>query len=718
MPILNLGKNTQQQHPISIVLATMLVLLPAIGSSTENLLQDTLKSIIVSIFTLTAAVYLVRNKEHTKEASIHPIAWAPAILAFSALLSMLWSHTYLAGVEFSRWIILGILFIVGSKSINQLNFRLICWSIHLGAFIASTWVVLQFWFNLQFFAQGPNPASTFVNRNFFAEFLVCTIPFSLVIILQTKDRATAYLLTISLGFNLTALLMTGTRSALIAVAMFAVLIPYPLWRIRNLYCAKIWNIKSILIFFIVLLITLFITGTIKTQNPSLIKEYGYVTALERATSRTSTLYKTDTYIQGSFSIRASMWGDTFKMILKNPLWGVGAGAWEVNAPLYQNNGEILETDYYAHNELLQLLAEYGVFGWAFLFIVFIYLASAIFNTLNIKEVELKKEIPLRTTALSSIFILLIISNAGFPWRLATTGVLFILSLSILAASDARLNLHKKYTLTIQIKSAYKSAFLMLLALLIIAATYISYRAVRAEDRLVSAIRIGLTISRSKEPNHPNWASAKAEMLELAREGVLLNSHYRKLTPIVADSLASWGDWKNAVWFWESILLSRPYVTAIITNIAKGHIAMGNYSIAEAYINRARIIQPEAKSLAYVDILFLRNSGKILAAEAKATELLERGWKDKELLQIAYSLGKTSNNRELLIKTLEVGILAWPEKAVDGWLKLGDIYAASNSKINTEKALKCYQSAWNIAPQEYKATVLSVIPIAFQNLIEH
>lgn len=696
----------------------MLVLMPAIGSTTESLLQDTLKSIIASIFILTAAIYTTINKYPGKETTIPPVAWGPLILAAFALSSMYWSHTYLAGVEFSRWIILSALFFVGYRSIILQNFRILCWSIHLGAFIASTWVALQFWFNLQIFAQGPNPASTFVNRNFFAEFLVCTIPFSLIVILQAKDKAAAYILTFSLGFNIAALLMTGTRSGLVAASVLALLMPYSIWRIRKFYCKNQWNYVSTLLLFMVFFCGLLITGSIQTKNSNLIKEYGHVTAFERAKNRTTSLYKPDTYTQGSFSIRASMWRDTLKMIIQNPILGVGAGAWEIEAPLYQEKGEVLETDYYAHNELLQLVAEYGVFGWLFLLITGTYLISAIINTYKIKENDLKEEIPLRITALCSILAFLIISNAGFPWRLATTSVIFILCLSILAASDKRLQLHKKFTLTLNFRpNTQKTLILYSLIFLAFISAYISYEAVRAEDRLVNAIRIGLTISKSKDPNHPNWASAKVEMLELAREGVSINPHYRKLTPIIADSFASWGDWKNAVWFWESILQSRPYVTAIITNIAKGHVAMGNYLIAEQYIERARSIRPDARSLAYVEILLLKNSGKVEAAEVMTLELLDRGWRDKELLQLAYTLGKSTNNSSLLIKTLEAGIMAWPERALDGWLKLGEIYVASNSKENTEKAIKCYQSALDIAPREYRSTVFSMIPIQLRGFIQ-
>ena len=57
----------------------------------------------------------------------------------------------------------------------------------------------------------------------------------------------------------------------------------------------------------------------------------------------------------SASALASLCGLTFAA-------GLGAGAWENRIPLYQADGAQLETDYYVHNEFLQLVAEYGLVG--------------------------------------------------------------------------------------------------------------------------------------------------------------------------------------------------------------------------------------------------------------------------------------------------------------------------------------------------------------------
>ena len=117
---------------------------------------------------------------------------------------------------------------------------------------------------------------------------------------------------------------------------------------------------------------------------------------------------------------------------------MGAGAWEVDIPLYQDEGSQLETDYYVHNEILQLLAEYGLVGWLFLLALFGYLSLAAWKTLRDDSPEAQAEAPMRAITLLAMLMCLIISNAGFPGRMASTGAVCGLMLAILGAADARL----------------------------------------------------------------------------------------------------------------------------------------------------------------------------------------------------------------------------------------------------------------------------------------
>ena len=597
------------------LLALMMVVVPAVGARGEGLLQDTLKSILVSSFALAAAfAFFWRQRQQNAALNVHTLLVLPLGLMLYALGSMAWSHAYLGGVETIRWFVFSLIFFLGLNTFTLARVTQLAWCIHLGAVLASLWAALQFWSDFSFFAQGPNPASTFVNRNFFAEFLVCTLPFSVFLLTRIKDKASVFLATFALAFNVAALLMTGTRSALMGLLVLGLLLPALVLKYRNQWVSTGWRISHC-----VGVVALFITsavclGSIETANPKLIKESGRGDAIHRALTRTWSMTQAGEYSHGSFSVRTLMWKTTGRMILANPVTGVGAGAWEVQAPRYQEAATQLETDFYAHNEPLQLLAEYGLVGWLFLLSLLSYLSWATYRTWSDKTFEGKREAPLRAFTLASLLVFLLVSNAGFPWRLATTGALFALSLSILAASDIRLAAGSTFfARRMKWRPCYAQWALLATALCTGLGAYIAQQAIACEAKLVQAIKIALAISQSAYPDDPRWEKAKTEMLERVREGIAINPHYRKLTPIVADALASWGDWKNATWIWESVLESRPNVVIILANAARGHLQSGNRAKAQEYFDRAMALQPAAPTLKPLQEMLEQQAQKDLAA---------------------------------------------------------------------------------------------------------
>jgi O-antigen ligase len=702
----------------AVVLALMMVMVPAIGVPYEELLQDTLKSIGVSFFALAASfVFFWQQRLKDTELNLHGLLVLPLGLTAYALGSMLWSHTYLGGVEAIRWLVLSLIFFIGLNTWTHARVTYLAWGIHLGAVLASLWTALQFWNDFSFFAQGPNPASTFINRNFFAEFLVCTLPFSVLLLTRLRDKISVFLLTFSLGFNVVALMMTGTRSALIGLLALIFILPVIIYLYRLQCVSTGWRIGHRTALIVLLSTTILALGSIPTHNPKLIAESGQGNAIDRALKRSLSMAKSDEYSHGSFSIRAIMWKATGRMIQANPVTGVGAGAWEVQIPRYQEAGSQLETDYYAHNELLQLLAEYGLAGWLFLLSLLIYLSWAAYKTWSDKTDQGQREAPLRALTLTSLLVFLLVSNAGFPWRMASTGALFALSLSILAASDVRLGLGQQVLYrSIAWKPRYALAALCATAICTGLALYMAQQAIQCESKLVRAIKIALTISQSGKPNDPYWEDSKTEMLQLVQEGIAINPHYRKLTPMVADALASWGDWKNATWIWESVLASRPYVVALLANVARGHMQTGNLAKAQDYINQAKSLQPTAPSLASLEVMLWSRTGQDQKAMLSARKLLQSGTFDYDLVRTSYYLGLKNQNPELAVLALELRIKGWPAQAVDGWIKLGNIYASAEAP-NEAKALQAYQTALAAAPPSYKKAVLTMIPPSYHARIQ-
>ena len=692
------------------VLAAMMFLAPAAGVPYEEMLQDTLKSMLVSFAALTAGLLFFLHQRHRLQAlRWHAVMWLPLGLTVYALGSMVWSHTYLGGVEAIRWFVFSLLLWLGLNTLSRERAPQLMEAIHWGAVVASTWAALQFWFDFSYFPQGPNPASTFVNRNFFAEFVVCTLPFSALLLAQARSAPRVAVLAFTLGLNIVALMMTGTRGALSALWLLLLVLPVMAVMYRRQCAFSNWNSAKHWLAGCVLLATVVTLGLTGTGNPKIVADSGAlgVTAFDRAFKRTASISVDDT----SLNVRFVMWRATARIIQAHPVTGIGAGAWEAMVPLYQNDGIQIETDYYAHNEPLQLLAEYGLTGLAFLLALLAYLLSAAWNTWRNRSAQALAEAPLRCAVLASLLALLVVSMIGFPWRLAATGSLFALSLALLAASDARLhNPGPLRAMPLAWKPVVAKGMAALLAGCLALALYISQQAIAAEQKLVTAIKIALTISASGDASNPQWDNLKNTMMMLTREGVAINPHYRKLTPMVADELARWGDWKNAVWAWESVVPSRPHVVVIMANITRGHAQLGNNDKAMEYLARCEQLQPRSVSVRSLKLVLLSRLGREAEALKLAKVYLQEGTYDFDMLNAAYLLGTHNRDAALVIQSLELRQKDFSGGTTDTLLKLADAYA--RLKNDDARALVYYRLALEQASPDAKEAVRQQIPQAF------
>jgi O-antigen ligase len=699
------------------LMTLMMFFAPAMGVPNEEMLQDTLKSIIVSGFSLVAAlVFFWRQRNRRDAVRWHAIMWIPLAWMAYALGSMVWSHTYLGGVEAIRWFIFSVITWLTLNTLSRDRFPMLAWGIHAGALIAALWGALQFWFDFKFFPQGPNPASTFVNRNFLAEYLVVTLPFTAYLLVQARRSAVVAFLAATLAFNMVVIMMTGTRSALLAMMILSVLLPFGAFVFRKQFAFVKWPSGTRILAIGVFLASFIGLGLIHSDNtlvsgePGINKTPLYI-AVYRA-GRAATPYE---YTEGSFSVRLVMWKATGRIIERRPLTGVGAGAWEVDLPLFQNAGSQLETDYYVHNEILQLLAEYGLVGWITLAALLAYLSVAGWRTWKLRGGPQAQEGALRAFVLVAMLAFLIVSNAGFPWRMAATCALFALMLGTLAASDARLAFAgRTASRRLAWQPAYSQTAAVASMVAVALAAFISQQAAECESKIVKSVKIALTISQSGDVNNPKWDKPKAEMLRLISEGVAINPHYRKITPMVADELAKWGDWKDAIWVWESVVSSRPYVTAIISNIARGYMAVGNNEKAMENLYRVKKLQPTATSVRSLEVILLSRTGKEPEALRLAKEYLQAETYDIDLINASYVLGVRAKDWRFAVHSLELRNKTWPAQAVDGWLKIGDIYASTDIK-DEAKALDAYKAALAAAPEKDRLEMRTKrIPTVYQN----
>ena len=694
------------------ILAAMMFLTPSVGVPNELMLQDTLKSIVAAFAAVGAGLLFFWQQRNRRDGlRWHGIMWLPLALMFYALGSMFWSHTFLGGVEAVRWFIFSLILWLGINTLSRGRTGYLLEGIHWGACVASLWTVLQFYFDFTYFPQGPNPASTFVNRNFFAEFVVCTFPFSAYLLAQSKSSSRIALMAFTLGFNVVALMMTGTRGAMAAMWILMMILPIIAVFYRKQLAFFKWTSGRRILAGGVLIATVLTMGMGHCGNPKIIKDrelVGATTPFTMALSRTAQIKTTD----GSLGIRFIMWKATGDMIKARPLSGVGAGAWEAMQPLYQVAGSQLETDYYVHNEILQLLAEYGLTGWVFLLLLSAYLLTAAWKTIRNKTPEGLSEAPLRAIVLGSMFAFLVVSNIGFPWRLASTGCIFAVCLALLAASDARLSIRGPAAAgRLSWRPAYSQVMAVAMMVCLALTAYISQQAAATESKIVSAVKMALTISQSGDVNNPKWDKTKKEMLQLAKDGIAINTHYRKITPMIADELAKWGDWKNAVWVWESVVLSRPYVIAMMSNIARGYSQLGNNEKALEFLARCEKLQPKAVSVRSLKVILMSRSGKEAEAAILAKESIEDGIFDYDLLSAAHVLGMRKSDFDMAIKGLELRNTGWPASRADGNLKLAQIYTVY--KKDDAKAAAAYKAAVEATPEKDRDALRKQIPAQFQ-----
>ena len=646
----------------------------------------------------------------------HGLMWLPLALMVYALGSMVWSHTFLGGVEAIRWFLFSLLLWLGINTLSRERTPYLFEGIHWGAFVCSLWTVLQFYFDFTFFPQGPNPASTFVNRNFFAEFVVCTFPFTVYLLAQARSTSRIATTAFVLGFNIVALMMTGTRGAL-AAFWISVVVIFPLFLVvyRKQLAFYTWDSGRRILAGGVLLASIITMGLIPSGNPKVIADRasygGATTAFDMAFKRTASISAED----GSLGIRLVMWKATIGMIKAEPIKGVGAGAWEAMLPLYQLEGSQLETDYYVHNEILQLLAEYGAVGWVFLFALFSYLVMAAWRTLRNRTPEGLTEAPIRAVALASLLAFLVVSNIGFPWRLASTGCIFALALALLAASDARLNIRGVAAASrLNWRPAYSQVGAVAMMVCLALTAYISQQAAATEQKIVTAVKMAMAISQSKDYNNPKWDKTKKEMLVLAKDGIAINTHYRKITPMLGDELAKWGDWKNAIFIWESVVVSRPYVVAIMSNIARGYATLGNNEKAMEFLERGEKLQPKASSIRSLKVILMSRMGKEPEATVLARQYLKEGTYDYDLVNAAYVFGVRSGDFDMAIEGLELRIKGWPATQADAYTKLGAIYAIQRK--DEAKALAAYKLAMAATPESEKPALRAQIPPALLALL--
>jgi len=160
-----------------------------------------------------------------------------------------------------------------------------------------------------------------------------------------------------------------------------------------------------------------------------------------------------------------------------------------------------------------------------------------------------------------------------------------------------------------------------------------------------------------------------------------------------------------------VLASRPYIVAIITNVARGYATLGQMDKALQYVARAEKIQPHAPAVRSVQVLLYGRAGQEAKALQIARQAVEEKVYDYDLLNASFALAARAGDYQLAADSMRMRMLGWPDTRVQGYVQLGNMYATLAK--DRGKALDAFRRAVLITPDAQKGALLPHIPADYR-----
>ena len=293
----------------------------------------------------------------------------------------------------------------------------------------------------------------FGNVNYFAEYLIVSLPLAISLFLVTRNRVHKILLFVGILAIGGSVILTFTRGSYLAIGLSSIFMFF-------LYLVSqgksfIKEHKNIFIFILVFIIL--ITFLFALPNP--LNKPG--TVISKIKSRISISQFTE---GSSLKRRIATWKFTGLMIKDHTLLGSGIGTFKYNSLNYQakffDQGENRSLYPYgiadkSHNEYLQLGAELGIFGLGiFLWLMFTYFNYGIKLLKRLKD-KYKQGIVIGL--MGGVVAVLVDAVFGFPLHLPATLVLFWLFIGLIVSLNHSENYVGQEAKTIRVKKAQSKA---------------------------------------------------------------------------------------------------------------------------------------------------------------------------------------------------------------------------------------------------------------------
>lgn len=536
-----------------------LFVIGAFGVPNEGVTQSTFKWLMLALGSGLWVAAALWRREHLHLLLLKPSVGALCLLGLWAISSMAWSHSYMGFQAAAAWAVTAMVAMYFGRATAPSFIERALKALWLGAVVASLTGVVQYLLGWSWIEQAVAPASTFANRNLAAEYLVCALPFGVYLAIKGGAGEHRWMWGGSVGLVAAFVVMTGSRAAyaaMIAMAICASLIMRGNLRELVRHRRAVW-LGATYTVTALLLIPSFATGM----------EYAGMTGLERAAYRVFQTGEEYRAAYGSLALRWQMWSATVAMVLDSPFVGVGAGAWEIEIPRFLVLPTLLEPDYFAHNEPLQLLAEYGFIGACALAF---WLYGGARYLVKIRVGSLEPERAIHMTALCGLIGVSVTACAGFPLHQAGTMAIVGICLGLQSRQQTQPNytwLERSPSLAFRVGAV--ATVTLPLACIAYFATQTRVEAVLI-DAVASARQYGLT--GAKKADLQEVRDAAVHQLQ---DSPIFEHAHRVYLPAIATAVAKAGDMETAVYLWQGVLRERPNLVALKCVLLKGNAAIGD-----------------------------------------------------------------------------------------------------------------------------------------------
>lgn len=557
---------------------------------------------------LWLSVWLIQyNKKHLF------INWNPLFLLIIFLLvlslsSYIWGSEntfYQAELYFSACLVILCFMSMQAKTkpIIQLS-RLVSL---IAAVCAIIGILQNFGWNILNYKQIASPASTFINKNFAANFFDLVLPVVITLFLISNNKKEAWISAFSLSLIFSYILLTKSRGTYLAtlVTLSLVLVSiklYPWLRSHTELVSQKYKKQIIFILFVPLLLY---SLPNKVYKPDF------------SESRYIQIFSGNQ--QNSILLRLKAYQNSLDLIKENPILGIGLGGFQLHFRPYTQsvlaNNKIFSDFIYLHNDPLQLIIELGIIGGITVFLLFFLLFRTTlryFSKLGISSEGVSSQIQILyigffIALISSIFH----SLFSFPFHQATSATFFSIWLGIVLSISSR-----KTTITILNNSkttSYSIICLAVMFLILISTFYFHY--IKSSYYMKNAI-ISFNMKTCNKATNlailSNRIYGKDYLAQSQGIGIITNCPVDASTQLrFADNVLKFnpthpwalflagmsyyklGNYEAAHKILKSLSFLYPYFTGSYTFL--GHIALKNKQHSQAKLLYTRALRLEPKN---------------------------------------------------------------------------------------------------------------------------